>query len=162
ELDFHVVNAALALDLAFFLLCELLQLWGQTGAGVSVLLEWLLKEDDLKDLKSTIVMGNDYLFDKGQANFWAEKLTEVRQLSKHLLLLIPVTHVSSCEQRKLYQLARLASDQAQLVTQLLKELPPTPEFSQSVEFTKLAIQNERISLCLKILSLLEVGNGICK
>uniref|UniRef100_A0A8C6V785 tRNA (32-2'-O)-methyltransferase regulator THADA n=1 Tax=Naja naja TaxID=35670 RepID=A0A8C6V785_NAJNA len=159
ELDFHVVNAALALDLAFFLLCELLQLWGQTGAGVSVLLEWLLKEDDLKDLKSTI-MGNDYLFDKGQANFWAEKLTEVRQLSKHLLLLIPVTHVSSCEQRKLYQLARLASDQAQLVTQLLKELPPTPEFSQSVEFTKLAIQNERISLCLKILSLLEVGNGI--
>uniref|UniRef100_A0A8C6X188 tRNA (32-2'-O)-methyltransferase regulator THADA n=1 Tax=Naja naja TaxID=35670 RepID=A0A8C6X188_NAJNA len=161
ELDFHVVNAALALDLAFFLLCELLQLWGQTGAGVSVLLEWLLKEDDLKDLKSTI-MGNDYLFDKGQANFWAEKLTEVRQLSKHLLLLIPVTHVSSCEQRKLYQLARLASDQAQLVTQLLKELPPTPEFSQSVEFTKLAIQNERISLCLKILSLLEVGNGICK
>uniref|UniRef100_A0A670XVR5 tRNA (32-2'-O)-methyltransferase regulator THADA n=1 Tax=Pseudonaja textilis TaxID=8673 RepID=A0A670XVR5_PSETE len=162
ELDFHVVNAALALDLAFSLLCELLQLWGQTGAGVSVLLEWLLKEDDLKDLKSTIVMGNDYLFDKGQANFWAEKLTEVRQLSKHLLLLIPVTHVSSCEQRKLYQLARLASDQAQLVTQLLKELPPTPEFSQSVEFTKLAIQNERILLCLKILSLLEVGNGICK
>uniref|UniRef100_A0A670XY11 tRNA (32-2'-O)-methyltransferase regulator THADA n=1 Tax=Pseudonaja textilis TaxID=8673 RepID=A0A670XY11_PSETE len=161
ELDFHVVNAALALDLAFSLLCELLQLWGQTGAGVSVLLEWLLKEDDLKDLKSTI-MGNDYLFDKGQANFWAEKLTEVRQLSKHLLLLIPVTHVSSCEQRKLYQLARLASDQAQLVTQLLKELPPTPEFSQSVEFTKLAIQNERILLCLKILSLLEVGNGICK
>lgn len=73
-----------------------------------------------------------------------------------------MTHVSSCEQRKLYQLARLASDQAQLVTQLLKEMPPTPEFSQSVEFTKLAIQNERISLCLKILNLLEVGNGICK
>ncbi|KAM6460895.1 tRNA (32-2'-O)-methyltransferase regulator THADA isoform 3-T5 [Liasis olivaceus] len=162
ELDFHVVNAALALDLAFSLLCELLQLWGQTGAGVSVLLEWLLKEDDLKDLKSTIAMGNDYLFDKGQANFWAEKLTEVRQLSKHLLLLIPVTHVSPCEQRKLYHLARLASDQAKLVTQLLKEMPPTPEFSQSVEFTKLAIQNERISLCLKMLNLLEVGNGTCK
>ncbi|XP_039213683.1 thyroid adenoma-associated protein isoform X2 [Crotalus tigris] len=162
EIDFHVVNAALALDLAFSLLCELLQLWGQTGAGVSVLLKWLLKEDDLNDLKSTTVMGNDYLFDKGKTNFWAEKLTEVRQLSKHLLLLIPVIHVSSCEQRKLCQLARLASDQAQLVTQLLKEMPPTPEFSQSVEFTKLAIQNERISLCLKILSLLEVGNGICK
>uniref|UniRef100_A0A670XXT4 tRNA (32-2'-O)-methyltransferase regulator THADA n=1 Tax=Pseudonaja textilis TaxID=8673 RepID=A0A670XXT4_PSETE len=162
ELDFHVVNAALALDLAFSLLCELLQLWGQTGAGVSVLLEWLLKEDDLKDLKSTISRGEERKKIPVVTNFWAEKLTEVRQLSKHLLLLIPVTHVSSCEQRKLYQLARLASDQAQLVTQLLKELPPTPEFSQSVEFTKLAIQNERILLCLKILSLLEVGNGICK
>ncbi|XP_063158962.1 tRNA (32-2'-O)-methyltransferase regulator THADA [Candoia aspera] len=162
ELDFHVVNSALALDLAFSLLCELLQLWGQTGAGVSVLLEWLLKEDDLKDLKSTVVMGNDYLFDKGQANFWAEKLTEVRRLSKHLLLLIPVTHIGPCEQRKLYQLARSASDQAKFVTQLLKEMPPTPEFSQSVEFTKLAIQNERISLCLKMLSLLEIGNGTCK
>ncbi|KAK9412073.1 thyroid adenoma-associated protein [Crotalus adamanteus] len=76
ELDFHVVNAVLALDLAFSLLCELLQLWGQTGAGVSVLLEWLLKEDDLNDLKPTTVMGNDYLFDKGKTNFWAEKLTE--------------------------------------------------------------------------------------
>ncbi|XP_061481363.1 tRNA (32-2'-O)-methyltransferase regulator THADA isoform X2 [Rhineura floridana] len=158
ELDFHVVNATMALDLTFFILCELLQQWEQTSAGVSILLEWLLGKEDLE---TTTSVENDYLFDKGQANFWAEKLTKVRQLSKHLLL-IPVTHINPRDQEKLHQLATLASDQAKLVTQLLKEMPPTPEFSQSVEFTELIIQNERISACLNILGLLEAGNDSCR
>ncbi|KAL8185317.1 UNVERIFIED_CONTAM: hypothetical protein K2H54_045784, partial [Gekko kuhli] len=105
---------------------------------------------------------NDYLFDKGQTNFWAEKLTYARQLGEHLLLLIPVSHVSPCDQEKLQQLTRSASDQSQLVTQLLKEMPPVPEFSQSVEFTKLTIQRERILICLKILTLLDAGNQACR
>ncbi|XP_042330364.1 thyroid adenoma-associated protein isoform X2 [Sceloporus undulatus] len=158
ELHFHAVNAEMALDLAFAILCELLQQWEQTGAGVVLLLEWLLEKEDLKELEAATMVGNDNLFDKGEVNFWAEELTKVYHLNKHLLLLLPVTHITPCDQLKLNQLARFASDQARLVTQLLKELSPTPEFSQTVEYTKLAIQNQRISVCLKILGLLEAGN----
>uniref|UniRef100_A0A8D2L601 tRNA (32-2'-O)-methyltransferase regulator THADA n=1 Tax=Varanus komodoensis TaxID=61221 RepID=A0A8D2L601_VARKO len=154
KLDFHVVNAAMALDLTFSILCELLQLWKQTGAGISIIVEWLLEMEHLQDREPSTLVGSDYLFDKGQVNFWAEELTMVHQLSKHLLQLIPVTHVCPCDQKNLHRLSSLASDQAKFVKQLLKEMPPTPEFSQSIEFTKLAIQNERISICLKILSLL--------
>uniref|UniRef100_A0A670JYT0 tRNA (32-2'-O)-methyltransferase regulator THADA n=1 Tax=Podarcis muralis TaxID=64176 RepID=A0A670JYT0_PODMU len=152
ELGFQVVNAAMAMDLTFFILCELLQQWEQTGAGVLILLEWLLGKEDLE---TTTFVENDYLFDKGEANFWAEKLTKVRQLRKHLFLLIPVTHVNPCDQGKLHQLATLASDQAKHVTQLLGEMPSAPEFSRSSELTQLTIRKERISTCLKILSLLE-------
>uniref|UniRef100_A0A8D2L6G7 tRNA (32-2'-O)-methyltransferase regulator THADA n=1 Tax=Varanus komodoensis TaxID=61221 RepID=A0A8D2L6G7_VARKO len=160
ELDFHVVNAAMALDLTFSILCELLQLWKQTGAGISIIVEWLLEMEHLQDREpSTLVtqLTSVCLIVRlfcSQLNFWAEELTMVHQLSKHLLQLIPVTHVCPCDQKNLHRLSSLASDQAKFVKQLLKEMPPTPEFSQSIEFTKLAIQNERISICLKILSLL--------
>uniref|UniRef100_A0A670JYE2 tRNA (32-2'-O)-methyltransferase regulator THADA n=1 Tax=Podarcis muralis TaxID=64176 RepID=A0A670JYE2_PODMU len=161
ELGFQVVNAAMAMDLTFFILCELLQQWEQTGAGVLILLEWLLGKEDLETttfVSQLTSVENDYLFDKGEANFWAEKLTKVRQLRKHLFLLIPVTHVNPCDQGKLHQLATLASDQAKHVTQLLGEMPSAPEFSRSSELTQLTIRKERISTCLKILSLLEAGN----
>ncbi|XP_060103491.1 tRNA (32-2'-O)-methyltransferase regulator THADA [Heteronotia binoei] len=162
EFDFRVVNASMALDLTFSILCELLQLWNQTSAGIPVLLEWLLGKEDLKYLETTTLVENDYLFDKGQANFWAEKLTHARQLGEHLLLLTPVSHISPCDQEKLQQLKRSASDQSWLVTQLLKEMPPVPEFSRSAEFTTLAIQRERISICLKILALLDPANQTCR
>nr|XP_056709358.1 thyroid adenoma-associated protein [Euleptes europaea] len=162
ELDFRVVNASMALGLTFSILCELLQKWKQTSAGIPVLLEWLLGKEDLKVFGTRTLVENDCLFDKGQANFWAEKITHARQLGEQLLLLIPVSHVSPCDQEKLQQLTRSASDQARLVTQLLKEMPPVPEFSRSVEFTKLVIQKERISICLKVLTLLGAGNQACK
>uniref|UniRef100_A0A8C4VZP1 tRNA (32-2'-O)-methyltransferase regulator THADA n=1 Tax=Gopherus evgoodei TaxID=1825980 RepID=A0A8C4VZP1_9SAUR len=168
EFAFRVVNASMALDLAFGILCELLQQWNQTSAGVPVLLEWLLGEDDLAhmnhphSLKPLTSMEDDNLFNKGEVNFWAETLTNVRQLSKHLFLLIPATRLNLPDQGEFLQLARRASDQAKLVTQHLKELPPTPEFSRTVEFTRLAIQNERISTCLKILTLLELDDDACK
>lgn len=38
----------MALDLAFGILCELLQQWGEIRAGVPILLEWLLGDSDLK------------------------------------------------------------------------------------------------------------------
>ncbi|XP_050807667.1 thyroid adenoma-associated protein isoform X5 [Gopherus flavomarginatus] len=163
EFAFRVVNASMALDLAFGILCELLQQWNQTSAGVPVLLEWLLGEDEQKkDLETTTLMEDDNLFNKGEVNFWAETLTNVRQLSKHLFLLIPATRLNLPDQGEFLRLARRASDQAKLVTQHLKELPPTPEFSKTVEFTRLAIQNERISTCLKILTLLELDDDACK
>uniref|UniRef100_A0A8B9QKH3 tRNA (32-2'-O)-methyltransferase regulator THADA n=1 Tax=Apteryx owenii TaxID=8824 RepID=A0A8B9QKH3_APTOW len=156
EFAFRIVNAPMALDLAFGILCELLQLWGEIRAGIPILLEWLLGDNELKrDVETSALEEDDYLFDKGEVNFWAEKLTNVKQLSKHLLQLISMTHLTSADQVELHQLSRTVLEQAQLVAHLLKMLPPTPEFSKTVEFTRLAIQNERISICLKILHLLK-------
>ncbi|XP_074898904.1 tRNA (32-2'-O)-methyltransferase regulator THADA isoform X3 [Buteo buteo] len=182
EFALRVVNAPMALDLAFGILCELLQQWGEIRAGVPILLEWLLGDSDLKRDSETsalvilttschLMLGSlhfcslmeedDYLFDKGEVNFWAEKLTLVRQLSKHLLQLISMTHLTLPDHGELNQLSRTALDQAQLVGHLLRVLPSTPEFSKTSEFTRLAIQNERISVCLKILNLLK-SDDTCK
>lgn len=93
-------------------------------------------------------------------NFWAEKLTSARLLGKHLLLLAQATHLALPDGGELDRLCRRAQDQAQLTAHLLTALPPSPEFLKTAEFTKLTIQNEQISLCLKILNLLQsVGKG---
>uniref|UniRef100_A0A8C3KS85 tRNA (32-2'-O)-methyltransferase regulator THADA n=1 Tax=Calidris pygmaea TaxID=425635 RepID=A0A8C3KS85_9CHAR len=156
EFALRIVNAPMALDLALGILCERLQRWGETRAGVPILLEWLLGDGNLKaDSETSTPEEDDYLFDKGEVNFWAEKLTHVRQLSKHLLLLISMTHLTLPDHGELNGLSRTALDQAELVGHLLRALPPIPEFSKTGEFTRLAIQNERISVCLKILNLLK-------
>lgn len=48
EFTFRIVNAPMALDLAFGIVCELLQRWGELHAGVPILLEWLLGDSDLQ------------------------------------------------------------------------------------------------------------------
>ncbi|KAK2535660.1 Thada [Columba guinea] len=162
EFALRIVSAPMALDLALGTVCELLQRWGQSRAGVPVLLGWLLGDSDPKtDPEASAPEEDDYLFDKGEVNFWAEKLTHVRQLSKHLLRLISTTHLTLPDQGELNRLSRIALDQAQLVGHLLRALPPTPEFTKTAEFTRLSIQNERISVCLKILDLLKT-DGTCK
>ncbi|XP_009076195.1 PREDICTED: thyroid adenoma-associated protein homolog, partial [Acanthisitta chloris] len=156
EFALRIVNAPMALDLAFGILCEQLQRWGEIRAGVLILLEWLLGDSDLKrDSETSALEEDDYLFDKGEVNFWAEKLTHVRQLSKHLFQLISMTHLTLPDHGELNRLSRIALDQAQLVECLLGALPLAPEFSKTPEFVRLAIQNERISICLKILNLLK-------
>ncbi|NWQ77060.1 THADA protein, partial [Columbina picui] len=162
EFALRIVNAPMALDLALGTVCELLQRWGQSHAGVPILLGWLLGDSDPKtDPEASAPEEDDYLFDKGEVNFWAETLTHVRQLSKHLLLLISTTHLTLPDQGELNRLSRIALDQAQLVGHLLRALPPTPEFTKTAEFTRLSIQNERISVCLKMLDLLKT-DGTCK
>ncbi|NXM79296.1 THADA protein, partial [Serilophus lunatus] len=156
ESALRIVNAPMALDLAFGILCELLQWWGETHAGVPILLEWLLGDTDLKrDSETSAQEEDDYLFDKGEVNFWAEKLTHVRKLSKHLLQLISMTHLTLSDHGELNRLSGIALDQAQLIEHLLRALPPAPEFSKTAEFTRLAIQNERVLVSLKILNLLK-------
>ncbi|NXR29987.1 THADA protein, partial [Zosterops hypoxanthus] len=162
EFAFRIVNAPMALDLAFGIVCEQLQQWGEIHAGVPVLLEWLLGDSDLqRDGETSALEEDDSLFDKGEVNFWAEKLTHVRQLSKHLLHLVSVTHLTLPDHGELNHLSRTALDQAQRIEHLLGALPPVPEFSRTPEFTRLAIQKERLSVCLKILNLLK-PDDTCK
>ncbi|KAL2306027.1 hypothetical protein Nmel_003927, partial [Mimus melanotis] len=156
DFAFRIVNPPMALDLAFGIVCELLQRWGEIHASVPILLEWLLGDSDLqRDGETSALEEDDSLFDKGEVNFWAEKLTHVRQLSKHLLHLISVTHLTLPDHGELNRLSRIALDQAQCTEQLLGALPLVPEFSRTPEFTRLTIQKEKISICLKILNLLK-------
>ncbi|XP_054024599.1 thyroid adenoma-associated protein homolog [Dryobates pubescens] len=156
ECALRIVNAPMALDLAFGILCELLQQWGMLRAGVPILLEWLLGDSHLqRDSATSALEEDDHLFDKGEVNFWAEKLTHVRQLSKHILQLVSVTHLTLPDHGELHRLSRITMDQAQMVGHLLRALPRTPEFSRTAEFTRLSIEKERLSVCLKILNLLK-------
>ncbi|XP_068014938.1 tRNA (32-2'-O)-methyltransferase regulator THADA isoform X2 [Melanerpes formicivorus] len=156
ECGLRIVNAPMALDLAFGILCELLQQWGMLRAGVPILLEWLLGDSHLqRDSETSALEEDDHLFDKGEVNFWAEKLTYIRQLSKHLLQLVSVTHLTLPDHGELHRLSRITMDQAQMVGHLLRALPRTPEFSRTAEFTRLSIEKERLSVCLKILNLLK-------
>ncbi|NWJ00376.1 THADA protein, partial [Crypturellus undulatus] len=162
DFAFRVVNAPMALDLAFGIICELLQLWGEIRAGIPILLEWLLGDSDVKrDVETSALDEDDYLFDKEEVNFWAEQLTNVRLLSKHLFRLVSVTPAPEADAGALGQLSGAVQEQARLLAHQLGALPPTPEFSKTDEFTRLAIKNERISTCLKILSLLQ-PDDLCK
>ncbi|XP_069090089.1 tRNA (32-2'-O)-methyltransferase regulator THADA isoform X1 [Pleurodeles waltl] len=152
KLEFCVVNPPMAMDLAFGILCDLLQQWDQVPAGTVILLEWLLGEDDLKrDLEDCKSVEDEYLFEKGEANFWAEKLIFVRLTSKHLRSLTPAISVGSDD---ISQLFKRANSQAQLVGQRMNDLPPSPQFSKTAEYTRLLIQKERISAFIKILNIL--------
>ncbi|XP_048208994.1 thyroid adenoma-associated protein isoform X2 [Perognathus longimembris pacificus] len=161
EFAFCQVDASIALALAQAVLCDLLQQWDQLACGLPILLGWLLGEDD--DLASSVESlhqgEEDYLFEKAEVNFWAETLTFVKYLSRHLfhVLCKPRRHPLSSE--KLYHLQKMASEQRQCVSQLLSELPPAAEFLKTVEHTRLRIQEERTLAGLKLLAFLEEKEG---
>ncbi|XP_056678984.1 thyroid adenoma-associated protein isoform X2 [Monodelphis domestica] len=155
---FSLVDASMALDLAVGLLCKLLQEWDQVASGLQFLLEWLLGEDDIRNgTERMLQVEEDLVFDKGEVNIWAETLTQVGHLVKHLSCLCKKSWLSQ-DLTGLHQLKRKACLQFQHLSQLFKELPPNPEFSKTTDYTRLRIQKERTSACLKMLDILE-GKG---
>ncbi|XP_020856916.1 tRNA (32-2'-O)-methyltransferase regulator THADA isoform X3 [Phascolarctos cinereus] len=155
EFAFCLVNASVALDLAVALLCELLPQWDPLTAGLPILLEWLLGEDDIrKCMENTPQVEDDFVFDKEEVNFWAETLTYISHLVKHLSPLCKKSWPSQ-DPQELSRLRKTASQQYQHLSQLSKQLPPTPEFSKTADHTRLYIQKERTLACLKLLDFLE-------
>ncbi|XP_063774402.1 tRNA (32-2'-O)-methyltransferase regulator THADA isoform X2 [Pseudophryne corroboree] len=148
------VSPPMALDLALGVLCERLQQWDQVPAGVPVLLEWLLGEDDLSNAETVNMVEDDYLFEKGEANFWAEKLVHIRLLSKHLNELMAFTHPSLIQDPRLRQMYQTAHERLERVQRHIYSLPPTPQFLKPAEYTQLLIHKERTSKCIQILELL--------
>ncbi|KAG9484416.1 hypothetical protein GDO78_010020 [Eleutherodactylus coqui] len=149
-----IVNPPMALDLTFGILCELLQQWDHVAHGVTILLEWLLGEDDL-GCPETTKMVEDDLFEKGEANFWAEKLVYVRLLSKHLKELIVSTPLCLQPQdTKLLQISQEAYERSEKVQHSLLGLPLTPEFLKTTQYSRLLIHKEKTENCIKMLELL--------
>ncbi|XP_023567016.1 thyroid adenoma-associated protein isoform X2 [Octodon degus] len=157
EFAFCQVDASIALALAVAVLCDLLQQWDQLDAGVPVLLRWLLGEgDDLVVSAESAHQGDeDYLFEKAEVNFWAETLTFVKHLYSQLLQLLCRSGWRPPSAESLGDLRRAASEQQLLLSQLLRELPPTPEFLKTAEFTRLRVQEERTLAGLRLLAFLE-------
>ncbi|KAK1171060.1 hypothetical protein AOXY_G8054 [Acipenser oxyrinchus oxyrinchus] len=159
-----LVNPAVALDLGLGLLCRLFQLWDQTPAGALTLTEWLLgdrdPETDVEDDSSSV--GDEaFLFDKGEVNLWAERLVYIRLLHKHLSTLLASAPPLSINEAKLTSLTSLASARQTSTSQLLRALPPVPEFSMTADFTQLTIQRERTTLALETLNTLRLGTLSC-
>ncbi|XP_063299969.1 tRNA (32-2'-O)-methyltransferase regulator THADA [Pelobates fuscus] len=151
---FSAVTPPKALDLAFGVLCELIQRWDQVTAGIIFLMEWLLGEDDLSDLE-TMKLEEDELFEKGEANFWAEKLINIRLLSIHLHKLISESSALPPSDPELCHISRAVSKRSERIQRFLKELPTTPEFLKMAEYNRLLIQRERTCKCFEILTLLQ-------
>ncbi|XP_006990565.1 tRNA (32-2'-O)-methyltransferase regulator THADA isoform X1 [Peromyscus maniculatus bairdii] len=156
EFAFCQVNASAALALALAVLCDLLRQWNQLVPGLPILLGWLLGEgDDPQDLVQDPQQGeDDHIFEKSEVNFWAETLTFVKYLCRPLFLLCQPGWPSDHSQ-KLCHLQTVASEQRLLVSQLLRELPPSAEFLKTVEHTRLRIQEERTLAVLRLLAFLE-------
>nr|XP_012417721.1 PREDICTED: thyroid adenoma-associated protein [Odobenus rosmarus divergens] len=155
EFAFCQVDASIALPLALAVLCDLLQQWDQLAPGLPVLLGWLLGEgDDFVVRMESMHQVEDYLFEKAEVNFWAETLIFVKYLSEHLFQLLSKSSCKALSPQSLHHLHRTASEQDHLLSQLFRELPPAAEFLKTVEFTRLRIQEERTSACLRLLALL--------
>ncbi|XP_047377832.1 thyroid adenoma-associated protein isoform X2 [Sciurus carolinensis] len=160
EFAFCQVDASIALTLALAVLCDLLQQWDQLAPGLSILLGWLVGEgDDLVGcVESTYQEEEDYLFEKAEVNFWAETLTFVKYLYRHLFHVCKSSWPPSSSER-LCRLQRTVSEQRHHLSQLFRELPPTAEFLKTVEFTRLRIQEERTLAGLRLLAFLEGKEG---
>nr|XP_044993503.1 thyroid adenoma-associated protein isoform X2 [Jaculus jaculus] len=157
EFAFCQVDASIALVLALDVLCDLLQQWDQLTPALPILLGWLLREDDgLEDLLHSTHQGeDDYVFEKSEVNFWAETLTFVKHLSRHLFQLFGESGWRPSHPGALSPLQRTASEQRRLLSQLSSELPLSAEFVKTAEYTRLRIQEQRTEAGLRLLALLD-------
>ncbi|NWX83161.1 THADA protein, partial [Nothoprocta pentlandii] len=103
DFAFRIVSAPMALDLAFGMVCELLQLWGEVRAGIPILLEWLLGDSDLKSDGETPAAEDaaEGLFAKGEGNSWAEELRSARLLGRHVVGLLSALPPATAERAPL-------------------------------------------------------------
>ncbi|XP_037126900.1 thyroid adenoma-associated protein isoform X1 [Syngnathus acus] len=154
-----------ALDVGVRLLCHLLQLWKQVPAGVLVLTEWLLGEDEGNEEAgaddASLLDEEDFLFEKGNLNLWAEPAQWVILLHRHLISRL-VTYKQMRDSRptgseQAQQMDTLASNARRKLLsskQALDALPVLPQFSCPMEHARLVLQHQRATLALDVLDTL--------
>ncbi|XP_049927427.1 thyroid adenoma-associated protein [Epinephelus moara] len=152
-----------ALDSGVGLLCRLFELWGQVPAGVLALTEWLLGDeeeanDEAVAEEASSLDEEEFLFEKGDLNLWAEPVQWVKLLHRHvgsLIVTFRQTQASGITgPDQVHQLHTL-STQAQAKTlgsqQALDSLPALPQFSLTMEHARLVLRHQRASLALDVL-----------
>ncbi|KAG7511599.1 thyroid adenoma-associated protein [Solea senegalensis] len=161
-----------ALESGMRILCHLFETWEQVPAGFLALTEWLLGKDGAndeaaEDEASGLVNVSpdqdeeDFLFEKGDLNLWAEPVQWVallhRNLSSLILTLKQTQHpgVGALDQTQLQILSTQAQAQALGTQQALDSLPALPQFSCTVEHTRLTLQHKRATLALDLLERLK-------
>uniref|UniRef100_A0A8C7FJR4 tRNA (32-2'-O)-methyltransferase regulator THADA n=1 Tax=Oncorhynchus kisutch TaxID=8019 RepID=A0A8C7FJR4_ONCKI len=143
-----------ALDMGVGLLCQLFQLWGQVPMGILTLTEWLLGDQEQET--ATAEDEEDFLFEKGDLNLWAEPVQWARLLHRHLGVLFKAPGLTALNQNQaeLLRLSAQAEALSLATQQALEGLPALPQFSCTIEHARLALQQERATLVLAILGTL--------
>uniref|UniRef100_A0A673VXY1 tRNA (32-2'-O)-methyltransferase regulator THADA n=1 Tax=Salmo trutta TaxID=8032 RepID=A0A673VXY1_SALTR len=143
-----------ALDMGVGLLCQLFQLWGQVPMGILTLTEWLLGDQEQET--ATAEDEEDFLFEKGDLNLWAEPVQWARLLHRHLGVLSKAPGLTALNQHQaeLLRLSAQAEALSLATQQALEGLPALPQFSCTIEHARLALQQERATLALAILGTL--------
>lgn len=151
-----------ALDLGVGLVCRLFELWEQVPAGVLALTEWLLGDeegDEEADAdEASSLDEEEFLFEKGDLNLWAEPVQWVKLLHGHLSSLILAykqTQDPGMAEPDQVHLIHTLSTQAQAKAlssqQALDSLPALPQFSCTMEHARLVLRQQRATLALDVL-----------
>ncbi|XP_004554638.3 thyroid adenoma-associated protein [Maylandia zebra] len=148
-----------ALDSGVGLLCRLFEMWGEVQAGILALTEWLLGEDehsqDAAVNEASSLDDDDFLFEKGDLNLWAEPIQWVKLLHRHLGSLIltfkDTQEPGSAGLDQVNQIHTLAQSKALSSQQALDSLPALPQFCCTIEHARLTLRQQRAALALELL-----------
>ncbi|KAJ8418447.1 hypothetical protein AAFF_G00141560 [Aldrovandia affinis] len=148
-----------ALDLGVGLLCRLFQVWGQVPAGILQLTEWLVGEGELETgiEEMPSLEEEDFLFEKGELNLWAEPLQWARLLHRHLSSLLRTPGAAGVSRAGVERLTGLAAAHAHEAQQTLRTLPPLPQFSCTADHARADVKRERAELALELLGSLQTA-----
>lgn len=98
---------------------------------------------------------DEFLFEKGDLNLWAEPLQWARLLHTHLASLASAVGAGGIAPAELHRLSEMAQKQARSSERALGALPALPEFSANLEHARLSVQRERAALALRVLGKLQ-------
>ncbi|XP_034080889.1 thyroid adenoma-associated protein isoform X3 [Gymnodraco acuticeps] len=151
-----------ALDAGVGLLCRLFELWGQVPAGALTLTEWLLGDEEANyeavAEEASSLDDEDFLFEKGGLNLWAEPVQWVNLLHRHVhSLLLGFRQSQAPEvpgQDQVHQIQTLSTQaQAQALSSqnALDSLPALPQFCLTMEHARLLLRLQRATLALEVL-----------
>ncbi|KAJ8014230.1 hypothetical protein DPEC_G00038090 [Dallia pectoralis] len=153
-----------ALEVGMTLLCQLFQLWGQVPVGILTLTEWLLGDcggeqpHEAAPVDATGLDEDDFLFEKGDLNLWAEPVQWVRLLHRHLVVLSQDPGRKVLNQAELLTLSARAEALFLATQQALEGLPASPQFCCTIEHTWLVLNLERATLAMNTLeTLIQTG-----
>ncbi|XP_057197470.1 thyroid adenoma-associated protein isoform X2 [Triplophysa rosa] len=144
-----------ALETGVALLCQLFQMWEQVAAGIVNLTEWLLGDEQLDTSCVELPdLDEEFLFEKGDLNLWAEPMLWARMLHGHLCDLLSVPHTPGVSPEDPDRLSAVAKSNALTAEQAMKTLPAFPQFSATIEYGKIMLLKERSSLAQSVLDTL--------
>lgn len=99
----------------------------------------------------------DFLFEKGDLNLWAEPVQWVKLLHRRLVPLATTSQMAtgSAESDQVQALSTQARARALSSQQALDALPALPQFSCTMEHARLLLRHQRATLALDVLERLK-------
>ncbi|KAF7710664.1 hypothetical protein HF521_009536 [Silurus meridionalis] len=147
------VSPPVALQMGVGILCQLFLVWDQVAIGMITLTEWLLGGNQAElGNKKTPDLDEEFLFEKGELNLWAEPLQWARLLHRHLCALSAAPGSPTFCPADLDRISATADANADSARRAMSSLPALPQFSATIEHAKLTLLNERATLAQNVLA----------